>query len=55
MIPVEAKIKGVVFTTSLFPKDEAYLLPLKDKGRRQGDITAGDIVSVDMTVPPAAR
>ena len=55
MIPVEAEIGGVVFTTSLFPKDETYLLPLKVDVRRKTGITAGDSVAVDMTVQPAQR
>ena len=55
MIPVEAVIGAAVFRTSLFPKDENYLLPLKDSVRRKGNITAGDSVSVDMTIQPAQR
>ena len=55
MIPVEAAIGAVVFRTSLFPKDENYLLPLKDVVRRKGNITAGDSISVDMTIQPARR
>jgi hypothetical protein len=52
MIPVEARIGGVAFTTSLFPKDETYLLPLKDAVRRQTNVTAGDVITVDMTIQP---
>lgn len=55
VIPVEAEIGGVRFTTSLFPKDGTYLLPLKDKVRRQANITVGDRVSVAMTVGAAAQ
>jgi hypothetical protein len=55
MIPVEATIAGVVFTTSLFPKDETYLLPLKVAVRRRANITAGDVIAVEMTVQPAQR
>jgi len=55
MIPVEAVIGGVLFQTSLFPKDETYLLPLKAAVRRKTNITAGDSISVDMTVQPAQR
>ena len=55
VIPVEATIGGVTFTTSLFPKDGAYLLPLKDAVRRKANITAGDVVAVEMTVKPARR
>ena len=55
MIPVEARIGGVVFSTSLFPKDESYLLPLKAEVRRRSGITADDLISVDMTLQPAQR
>jgi hypothetical protein len=55
MIPVEATIAGVTFTTSLFRKDGTYFLPLKDAVRRKAEITAGDRVSVEMIVQAAAR
>lgn len=50
VIPVEATVAGVAFTTSLFPKDGAYLLPLKDVVRRKAAITAGDQIMVEMTL-----
>ena len=50
MIPVEAAIGGVVFRTSLFPKDEAYLLPLKTDVRRKFNLTAGDLISVELKI-----
>ena len=49
-VPVEAKIGGVTFTTSLFPKDDTYLLPLKVAVRRKINVTAGDRVTVAMTL-----
>ena len=52
VIPVEASVGGVRFTTSLFPKDGTYLLPLKDAVRRPTGITAGDVVHVEMVVQP---
>ena len=55
MIPVEAEIGGVAFTTSLFPKDETYLLPLKAAVRTKAGITAGDRIGVSMTVQAARR
>jgi Domain of unknown function (DUF1905) len=55
MVPVQARIGEVDFTTSLFPKDETYLLPLKVAVRRRADITAGDRVAVEMTVQAFAR
>ena len=50
VIPVRARIGGVDFQTSLFPKDGGYLLPLKDAVRRQRGIAADDQVTVEMTV-----
>ncbi|PLP60978.1 DUF1905 domain-containing protein [Mesorhizobium loti] len=55
MIPIEARIGGVTFSTSLFPKNEAYLLPLKANVRQKLNLTAGDMISVEMTVQPARR
>jgi hypothetical protein len=50
VIPVEARIGEVTFTTSLFPKDDGYLLPLKNAVRKPQGISAGDSVTVEMTV-----
>ncbi len=55
MIPVEATIGGAAFRTALFPRDETYLLPLKAAVRRQAAITAGDSVTVEMTIRAAER
>lgn len=55
MVPVEATIGEAIFQTSLFPKDETYLLPLKAAVRRKGNITAGDLISVEMIVQPVER
>jgi hypothetical protein len=52
VIPVEATVAGVTFTTSLFPKDGAYLLPLKDAVRRKAALTAGDSIVVEMALRP---
>ncbi|MEV6028045.1 DUF1905 domain-containing protein [Streptomyces sp. NPDC052036] len=50
VIPVEARIGETAFTTSLFPKDGSYLLPLKNAVRKPQQLTQGDDVSVEMTV-----
>ena len=50
VVPVTARVGGTEFTTSLFPKDGGYLLPLKDKVRKAEGIDAGARVSVAMTV-----
>ena len=50
MIPVEATIRSVVFTTSLFPRDATYLLPIKTDVRRRARIAAGDMIDVDLAI-----
>ena len=55
MVPVAARVGEVTFTTSLFPKDETYLLPLKAAVRRKADVTAGDSILVEMTVQAVQR
>ncbi len=52
MIPVVASIGEVLFKTSLFPKDGGYLLPIKADVRRGANVTAGDRVSVELTIEP---
>ncbi len=52
MIPVDVKISGTEFYTALFAKDGTYFLPLKDAVRKKTGITAGDIISVAMTLRP---
>jgi hypothetical protein len=50
VVPVEATISGVTFTTSLFPREGTYLLPLKDAVRRKIGVTVGDEVAVVMSI-----
>ncbi len=50
VVPVEARIGDVTFTTSLFPKDGGYLLPVKDAVRRPNALAPGDELTVTMTV-----
>ncbi|MFD3502299.1 DUF1905 domain-containing protein [Streptomyces sp. NPDC058676] len=50
VIPVEARIGEVAFTTSLFPRDGGYLLPLKNAVRKPQGLSAGDEVAVEMAV-----
>jgi hypothetical protein len=49
-VPVEAEVGGVVFTTSLFPRGETYLLPLKVAVRRKANITMGDEITARLTI-----
>ena len=50
VIPVTAVVGEVEFTTSLFPRDGGYLLPLKDAVRRPNGITVGDEVTAELTI-----
>lgn len=50
MIPVEATVGETRWTTSLFPKDGGYVVPLKDLVRKAERIEVGDRVTVRMTV-----
>lgn len=50
MIPVSAHIGDTTWTTSLFPKDGRYVVPLKDKVRTAEALDVGDTVAVRLTV-----
>jgi len=45
-IPVTARVGATTFTTSLFPKDGGYLLPVKAAVRRAEGVEVGDVVRV---------
>lgn len=48
VIPVKARIGRTDFTTSLFPRGELYLVPIKDAVRRAEGLVLGDDVSVHL-------
>ena len=50
VIPVAGQVGDTAFTTSLFPKDGGYLLPLKDAVRRAEGIVEGDVVELRLTL-----
>ena len=50
MIPVEARIGFTRWTTSLFPKDGLYVVPLKTVVRKAEGIDVGDTVNVQLDV-----
>ncbi len=54
-IPVTATIDGVSFTTSLFPRDGTYLLPLKAAVRHELGVTVDDVIEVAMTIGGGLR
>lgn len=53
VIPVEATIGTTTWTTSLFPKDGLFLIPVKDAVRRQLDLDVGDTTPVRLTLTEA--
>jgi hypothetical protein len=55
MIPVVATIGTTSWTTSLWPKDGAYVVPLKDAVRAKQDVELGDVVTVHLRVAPRDR
>jgi hypothetical protein len=50
MVPVTAQIADTVWTTSLFPKDGGYIVPVKDVVRHAEALDVGDVVTVRLTV-----
>lgn len=50
MIPVTARIDDTTWTTSLWPKDGSYVVPLKDAVRRAEDVEVGDTVTIRLSV-----
>jgi hypothetical protein len=50
MIPVTLRVGDTESTTSLWPKDGAYVVPLKDGVRKAERIELGDVVTVRLTV-----
>ncbi len=50
MIPVEVRIGSTTWTTSLFPKDGGYVVPLKDKVRKAEGIAVADTVTLRLSV-----
>ena len=54
VIPVAARIGETEWTTSLFPKDGGYLVPIKDAVRRVEGLALGDEPTVALTIEPRA-
>ena len=50
VIPVRVRIGESGFTTSLFPKDGGYLVPIKDAVRKAEGLVLGEAVLVEMTI-----
>ncbi|WP_129791919.1 DUF1905 domain-containing protein [Sphingosinicella sp. CPCC 101087] len=50
VVPVEARIGTADFTTSLFPKGETYLLPVKAAVQKAAGVGLGDNIHVVMRI-----
>ncbi len=50
VIPVRARIGATEWETSLFPKGDGYVVPVKDAVRRAEGLDRGDTVTVRLTV-----
>lgn len=49
-IPVKASVGKTEFTTSLFPKDDGYIVPVKVAVRKAEKIELGDIVTIRLSI-----
>jgi Domain of unknown function (DUF1905) len=50
VIPVRVQIGETTWKTSLFPKDEAYLVPIKASVRKAESLEEGQTVTVQLEV-----
>jgi hypothetical protein len=50
VIPVKVQISNTEWTTSLFPKDGRYLVPIKASVRKEESLEEGDTVMVRLQV-----
>jgi hypothetical protein len=50
MIPVTVRLGGSTWTTSLWPKDGGYIVPLKLAVRRAEEVDVGDMVQLRLTL-----
>jgi hypothetical protein len=50
VIPVTVTIGSSTVTTSLFPKDGGYLVPIKNSVRLPEKLSVGDLVNVTLSI-----
>jgi hypothetical protein len=50
VIPVTLTLGGTTGTTSLFPRQGSYLVPMKTVVQRAEGVTIGDEVSLKLTI-----
>ena len=49
-IPATVRIGGTEFTTSLFPREGGYLVPVKVVVQRAEDVDVGDEIEVELRI-----
>ncbi|GAA1428208.1 hypothetical protein GCM10009616_07280 [Microlunatus lacustris] len=50
MVPVTATVGATTWTTSLWPQEERYVVPVKADVRRAEGLAEGDVVTVRLSV-----
>jgi hypothetical protein len=55
VIPVTARIGTTEYTTSLFPKDGIYLVPVKVAVQKAETVQVGDIVNIRLEVGTGSK
>jgi hypothetical protein len=55
VIPVKVRIGKTEWETSLFPKDDRYLVPLKAAVRKAEHLEEGDTVTIELQVVGSKR
>jgi hypothetical protein len=50
MIPARLRVGATEWTTSLFPKNGGYIVPLKDRVRAAENLDEGDRITVRLSV-----
>ena len=50
VIPVHARIGSTAWTTSLFPKDGLFLVPIKASVRQAENLAEGDHVTIRLEI-----
>ena len=54
MVPVSLRLGETSWTTSLWPKDGGYVVPLKDAVRAAEGVELGDVVTLRMEISSAS-
>jgi hypothetical protein len=50
VIPVKVRIGQTEWTTSLFPKDDRYLVPIRANVRKAEKLAEGDVVAIRLKI-----